>query len=480
MRQKQQSIQVFLSLFIAGVAIALIVWLLGKLTGTPDTIVPTPIPSTVSPPSSFLNQHLSVGDKILITAHTNPEKEAGVQAFAKGDFVTALKKFEESLKIDRNDPEALIYLNNAKIAYANAKSFEVAVATGIGGNLDTAQEVLRGVAQAQNEVNSSGGINGRPLQIEIVNDEGNENTSKKLAPDLAKDSNILAVIGHGDTKGSLSAAPIYNAQGLVMITPSYGPAKLSQIGEYIFRGSPDSSVTAKALAEYIVQKAHIKNIAICTDSSASASNTASKTTINEFTQAISEAGGKVSNTVCNFGAADFNPNTVMNQAISDGAKGLLIMPQVNKLRPAIELAQANGGRLGLFSHGGLYTYETLNSGRQNFNGLILSAFWHPDADANNPFFKNATALWEAKVNARTASAYDTLQAIIAGLKVAGLKQGNTREELQKALSDPTFSASGAIGKIQFLPSRARQGKPLLIKIAPGSSSGTGYDFVLMR
>jgi branched-chain amino acid transport system substrate-binding protein len=66
--------------------------------------------------------------------------------------------------------------------------------------------------------------------------------------------------------------------------------------------------------------------------------------------------------------------------------------------------------------------------------------------------------------------------------IAGLKQDNTREGLQKVLSNPTFSTSGATGMIQFSPSGEREGEALLVKIqrCERCSSGTGYDFALLK
>ncbi|ACK73320.1 Extracellular ligand-binding receptor [Gloeothece citriformis PCC 7424] len=467
MRQKQQSVQVLISLLIAGVAIALIIGILGRLVPRNNNTNADNTTPPIQKPVTPTNPRISLGNKILIGANTTPEKEAGVQAFANGDFETAVEKFEASRQIQRNDPETLIYLNNAKIGASDA--LKVAVVIPIGDNLDTAQEILRGVAQAQDEINSNGGINGLPLQIEIVNDDGKPNLAKSLASDLVKDPNIVAVIGHGSPGASLVAAPVYNSGELVMITPSFGPSKLSEMGDYIFRGSADLSVSSDALADYIVNKANIRTIAICVDSSIQFQDIR-----DPYEKAITKAGGKVTKTICDFADPLFDPNTIISTATGDGAKGLLLMPIVNKLGPAKELAKANEGRLGLFTHGGLYTYETLNQGRENFRGMILSAFWHPDADPGNPFFQDATELWGGKVNARTASAYDTTQAVIAGLE-----EGNTREGLKNALSDPNFSASGASGDFEFSDLRYRKEKPLFLKIDRGSSSGTGFDFVLI-
>lgn len=61
--------------------------------------------------------------------------------------------------------------------------------------------------------------------------------------------------------------------------------------------------------------------------------------------------------------------------------------------------------------------------------------------------------------------------------IAGLKSGISRDQLQKALSHSGFSVNGATGVVQFLPSGDRKGTGILVRIQPGKTSGTGYDFV---
>jgi branched-chain amino acid transport system substrate-binding protein len=70
-------------------------------------------------------------------------------------------------------------LNNATAS--NGSSLKIAVSVPIGSNPNVAQEILRGVRQAQDEVNNSGGINGAKLQVEIVNDDNSPEVVREVA-----------------------------------------------------------------------------------------------------------------------------------------------------------------------------------------------------------------------------------------------------------------------------------------------------------
>jgi len=68
-------------------------------------------------------------------------------------------------------------------------------------------------------------------------------------------------------------------------------------------------------------------------------------------------------------------------------------------------------------------------------------------------------------------AYDATRAIITGLQ-----QSNTRDGLQKALQNQTFSANGAMRKFQFSQSGDRNRNVILVKVNPNSHTDTGYEF----
>ncbi len=500
MTNKPENIGLLISLGIAGAAMLAIVPLVVNISqnavkspiiaasSSPDSSqTPTPV-STSTPisqqtpiasanlPNNPAQTRTSLGDKILVTADKTTDKEAGIKAFAERNFPNAVTRFQLSLQSNRNDPETLIYLNNAKIGNGNA--LKVAITAPIGVNVNDAKEVLRGVAQAQDEINSSGGINGIPLQLQISSIDNFANASE-LDNALVKDASILAVVGGGFNE------KIYNEQGLVKISsiarrPEQNQTQSSPQSRYAFYVSPQATIFSEALARHIVEKEKRTKIAICRDSS----SPISKAVVQEYTGLIVKSGGKVSDIDCDLRASNFKATDFMTKAISDGVDGLLLIPSREKFSQVIEIGKANKGKLALFSTQQMYSVETLKFGQDNFRGMILTAPWHRDVNRNaidnNSFADKAAKLWGGAVSPRTATAYDSLQVIIAGLK-----EGRTRKDLQKALSNPSFSVTGATGKIQFLPSGERQGGVFLLKVDACESgkpcySSTGYDFVLVQ
>ena len=400
-------------------------------------------PSGASPSGTIANR-ISLGNQILLTSQTTAAKEAGVKAFAKGDYQGAVQNFQASLQQNRNDPETIIYLNNATAS--NGSFLKIAVSVPIGSNPNVAQEILRGVAQAQDEINTSGGINGAQLQVEIVNDDNSPEVVREAAKTLTKDASILAVIGHNASNASLEAAPIYQQEKLVMVTPTSFANNLSGFGSYIFRTVPNISLMAAPLAEYAVKTAGKTNIAVCYDSQAP-DNISFK---DEFVASLTAAGGKLVPTVCDFSLPSFNPESAIADAVSKGAQGLMLAPHIDRIDRAISLARINRGKLALYGSTTMYTIQTVKDGQQDVDGLVLPVPWHPDTNPGSGFSENSRQRWGGIVNWRTATSFDATQAIIAGLR-----QSNTRFGLQQALRNASFSTPGSSEDVKFLPTGDR-------------------------
>ena len=70
--------------------------------------------------NSRQSPRMSLGEKLLAQDYQNVRSQSmvtlyeGVASFARCEYSTASEKFQASLNLNKNNPEALIYLNNAK------------------------------------------------------------------------------------------------------------------------------------------------------------------------------------------------------------------------------------------------------------------------------------------------------------------------------------------------------------------------------
>lgn len=392
--------------------------------------------------SSRESPRMSLGEKLLTKQYGQLHPTSvmafyeGMAAFARCEFAQAHQKFSASLAIDKNNPEILIYQNNAQAI--SKKHFKLAVSVPLGTKPEIAWEILRGVAQAQAEINQQGGIREGLLLIQIVNDDNNPQVARQVARQLAQDEAILATIGHNDSNSSLAAAQIYEEEKLVMISPTSTSTKLSGVGEHIMRTIPSVSALADKLASYAAVNS-LQKIGICADIEDAASSSFRQ----EFSQKTLDRGGVIEEISCNLAQTDLQPEAVVENALNQNVDAILLAPSVNRMNQAIAIAQANQQQLPLLGNHSLYTEETIKSGQEAIVGMVIPSPWLAD-DTTNNFAQKARQYWGGNVNWRTAMAYDAVEAL-----AQGLQQANNPHELQSALTQTDFLVNGVTGKFHF-------------------------------
>lgn len=445
------------------ISVASIGWIKSKNLAT------VAIPNFQTSPQikSKLESRFSQGEKLLIPQVTTSAKEPAIAAFAQGNYQQAASLFSQSLTTNANDPEALIYLNNAQIGLK--KSYSIAVPVPIGSDVNAAQEILRGVAQAQHILNQQGGFSGIPLKVQIINDDNNPEIARQVAQILSQDSNILGVIGHYASDVTLATAKIYQSSRLVSISPISTSIELSNLSPYLFRTVPSDYIAARALAEYMLNTLNQKNVAIFHSSQSSYSQSLKS----EFMAAVTLGGGRVTNTF-DLSDANFSATDNLLQAIEAEAEVIMLAANTDSLDRALQVIQVNRHRLNLLGGDDVYTPKTLQVARDSAKDMVIAIPWHIKSSPDNEFAQTTKKLWQGEVNWRTAMAYDAAMSIIKAIK---LSPHPNRIGLQKTLANPSFNASGADLPVSFLPSGDRL-KPIeLVKVYLSSDNSSGYNFV---
>ncbi|MEH2398615.1 ABC transporter substrate-binding protein [Nostoc sp.] len=414
-----------------------------------------------------LENRISFGEKTLTPGDISPAKKEGVQAIAAKSYDKAIANFTAALKLNRNDPEALIFLNNARIG---SKSYTIVASVPFGTDPNISLEILRGIAQAQNQINRSGGVKGVPLKVGIANDDDKPEISKQIASSLVSNSEVLGVVGPNTSDSTLAAGTIYNSGQLVAISPTSTSVKISNFSHYVFRTVPSDFMAARSLANYMVKTLQKKNAVVFFNSESNYSQSLKS----EFVSSVSLEGGQVSSEF-DLSKVDFSAAKSLEQATKQGAEVLMLAANTETLDKGLQVVQINQKRLTLLAGDDVYTVKTLEIGREQATGMVLAVPWHIDSDPKSDFPQKSRQLWGGDVSWRSALSYDATVALIEALK-----RNPTRSGVQQALASSDFSATGASGTIRFLASGDRNAPVQLVKIVPGSRSGTGYDFEPVR
>lgn len=112
------------------------------------------------------------------------------------------------------------------------------------------------VAQINAQGGARGGRGGRPLQLEVVDDSGSEDTAVRVAGRLYTDPAVVAVVGHLGSPATRAAARIYGVgpHPVALISPSASSPDLGGINPYFFRVCPSDLRQGPPLARFAWQR----------------------------------------------------------------------------------------------------------------------------------------------------------------------------------------------------------------------------------
>jgi branched-chain amino acid transport system substrate-binding protein len=392
--------------------------------------------------------HLQAGLAAVQAAQTPNITPRLTRSAAQAQYRQAAQQFQ-AFPPTHERPEISIYANNAAIRASDTPVLaRIAASVPIGGNNpETAEEMLRGIAQAQQEQIQ----NGHPIEVMIIADgngtdaEGHE-LIPLLAPHVIQDDQIKAVIGPNASDAAKSAATFYARAKLLMVTPTAFVSELNGRGQYTYRMMPSRSEITQPLVEYVNRRIRPGGItAICADGRSPDNNNlaAAFSEPLKVTDQIQPCLGEV--TIAEIADRLNKPQT----------QAILLAPHIERMEYALEVATvARASDLLLLGTPTFFSEHILNNAAaaQSGNGLVFYAPWSPAA-AQRRQTQQFEPTWQHHVTWRTASSYDAFNLIAKGFvqEYAQPQHETTRNGLAQFFQtcNTTSCHDGITGNIQF-------------------------------
>jgi len=114
-----------------------------------------------------------------------------------------------------------------------------------------------GFILAVEEYNSSGGINGRPIEMHIRDDQGDPEIALEIAMALA-DEGIKYIIGPFITASGTSILPIINEREVLTISGTIMGDNLENLDDYFIKLNPSTRTFGAKIAEFLLGKGYTK------------------------------------------------------------------------------------------------------------------------------------------------------------------------------------------------------------------------------
>jgi branched-chain amino acid transport system substrate-binding protein len=139
-------------------------------------------------------------------------------------------------------------------ACADSEAFQIAVIGPLSGkDRDGGQAMLDGVNLCVQEINARGGVHGRKLEVLAYDDQNSKDVAKKMAEEIARDTSVLAVIGHYYSSTSIEGGKIYIEHGIPAVSASATAPYVTAGNKWFFRVVPDTDLQGKLAAIYANQ-----------------------------------------------------------------------------------------------------------------------------------------------------------------------------------------------------------------------------------
>ncbi|MDJ0780914.1 MAG: ABC transporter substrate-binding protein [Desulfosarcinaceae bacterium] len=148
-------------------------------------------------------------------------------------------------------------------ACAGNDTIQIAVIGPLSGKDHTAgRAMLDGVKLCVAQINESGGIRGRKVEVLAYDDQNNKKIAREQAVAIARESNALAVIGHYYSSTSVEGGRIYQQNGIPAVTSSATASEVTEGNNWYFRIVPDTNRQGKFAAIYTKAILHQDKVSI--------------------------------------------------------------------------------------------------------------------------------------------------------------------------------------------------------------------------
>lgn len=290
-----------------------------------------------------------------------------------------------------------------------------------GSEATFGQSSHHGTELAVAELNASGGLLGKTIQLLTEDNQSQAGQSATVVRKLISSDGVVAILGEVASSRSLEAAPICQQNKIPMISPSSTNPKVTQVGDYIFRVCfLDSFQGGKVLAGFASHTLKAKSVALLKDVKSDYSVGLAKFFVDGFTA----AGGKIcAEQNYSGGDKDFNAQLTAIKAAKPDA---IFVPGYYTEVGLIALqAKQLGITAPLFGGDGWESDVLPTIGGAALEGDYFSTHFSPDdvSPGARAFVKHYTEKYGAAPDSMAALGYDSAMILADAIKRAGSTEG---------------------------------------------------------
>ena len=300
---------------------------------------------------------------------------------------------------------------------------------------------LKGFKLAISEINAKGGLNGKKIKLESMDDKGDATEASNAFNKLAGDNSVLAVLGPTISSTTAAVAPLADQSKLPAIAPAATSDSIAT-GGYLFRTCFKDSYQGEIAAKFAAETLKVKKVAVLYGTGDPYSSGVGKA----FAAAAKKAGLDVVDEENSSSADDTEYSSQLQKIQASGAE-FLYAPYYYSVAGPYIIPQARAlGYKGYVMGPDGYDGLKLTGDKSQYDKVLYTTHYSPDDTSNTKvqdFIKSyEKANNNQEPNTFTALAYDSVYMFKQAYDKAG--KNPTREQVRNAISGMSFS--GVTGK----------------------------------
>lgn len=331
--------------------------------------------------------------------------------------------------------------SSSSSAKASGDSITIGTVTTNSGTAAAYGEAeVKGFELAVSEINAKGGINGKKVKLESMDDKGDATEASNAYNKLAGDNNVLAVAGPTISATTAAVAPLADQSKLVTIAPAATSDSI-ETGNYLFRTCFKDSYQGEVAARFAAENLKVKKVAVLYGTGDPYSSGVGEA----FAKAAEKLGLEVVDKESSSSADDTEYSAQLQKIQASGAE-LLYAPYYYSVAGPYIIPQARSvGFEGYVMGPDGYDGLKLTGDKSQYNKTYYTTHYSADDNTNTKvqdFIKSYKSKNNAEPNTFAALGYDTIYMIKQAIEKAG--KNATREDVRNAVAGMNFD--GVTGK----------------------------------
>lgn len=308
--------------------------------------------------------------------------------------------------------------------------------------------IKKGVDLALIQINSKGGIKGRPVTVIYEDSKAVPADGVAAFQKLVDFNRVIAVIGDAVSSVTLAFAPIAEKNRVVVLSPLSSAPALTNAGDFIFRNVPSDLYGGRVAAYFAVKDQGWQKLAILY-----INNDFGVGLKRVFSENVESFGSKskiVAGEAYEPGARDFRTQLLKIRATNPEAIFIVGYGEVPQI---LIQAKEIGLKTKILGTGLLEDPNVIKVAKEAAEGIYFTQLQY-DANSNDPLVMTFVGTFNKKYNAKpdiiAAYGYDAVELLSFAIERSNLTSEGIRDQLYKVKNfhgvtgDFTFDKSGDV------------------------------------